>query len=386
MLGERGVMSQETRVGRVVAAMAIMAVAVFLAGCGSSDEAVGKTTEENAEVADAKAASEAAKQPPTDITVTTPLEAKPEPGKTFVWLTCDVSSCSIMGEAMKTAVESAGWKYREIAYKSADPATLAAAMRQALRYDPSYVAVSGVPPEAGWGGVVPEYEKAGVKIVASYLGQTEIGDTVIANVAGPKLSEDAAATIANWFIADSGGEGKALLQRVDDFPSLKIFADSFAKTVSDNCAACEVVNLNNTIAEAGGGGVVPAVVSLLRRQPELTYAISSHAGFVAGLPAALDSAGIGDRVKIAAENADAQSLSSVRKGDVAAVTGNPLHYAAWMIVDVALRDAQGLEYPDEGFPMPVQLLTQDVEFEISNSLDVPADYEDRFKALWHVED
>jgi len=239
-----------------------------------------------------------------------------------------------------------------------------------------------VPEEAGWGAVVPQYQAAGVKIIASYLGPTKISGPVIANVAGAQLSEDAGRTLARWFIADSKGKGNALLQRVDDFPSLKIFADAFAKTVSSECGSCHITNLNNTIAEAGSGGVVPSVVSKVRADSNIDYVISSHAGFVAGLSAALASAGLQNRVKIAAENADAQTLTAVRSGEVAAVTGNPLHYAAWLLMDVALRDSEGATFPADGFPMPMQLLTKKVPFEIANSLDIPKDYQAQFKALW----
>ena len=233
--------------------------------------------------------------------------------------------------------------------------------------------------------VIPEYEEAGVKIIQSYLSANNVTDTVIANVAGPAVSEDAGRILGNRFIVDSGGTGHALLQRVDDFPTLRIFGDAFAETVTSGCPDCEITDLNNTIAEASGGNVVPPVVSALRTNADINYLISSHAPFVAGLSAALSAAGIEEQVRVAGENADAQALTSLREGDIAALTGNPLHYAAWGIVDVALRHAQGMEFSEEGPPMPMQRLTDDVEFEIANSHDVPMDFEEQFLALWGVE-
>jgi ribose transport system substrate-binding protein len=369
---------------RGLSAVAAVVAICCVAACGAVDAASGSGSQGAADLDAVKAAVAASKKAPTDITVSTPLAEKPEPGKLFVWFSCDIPSCSIIGEAMERAVTAVGWRYREIAYRSADPSTLVSAMKQALRYDPDYVALTGVPQEAGWGAVVPEYEAAGVTIIASYLAETQLNDTVVANVAGAGLSEDAGRTIADWFIADSGGTGRALLQRVDDFPSLKVFADAFAETVAAKCPSCSVVDVNNTIDEANNGGVVQSVVSNVRAHPDVEYVVSSHAGFVAGLPAALDAAGLGGKVKVAAENADAQTLTALENGDIAAMTGNPLHYAAWLILDIALRHAQGMDFPTDGFAMPMQLLTPDVDFEVSNSLDVPADFEARFKALWGV--
>jgi ribose transport system substrate-binding protein len=55
------------------------------------------------------------------------------------------------------------------------------------------------------------------------------------------------------------------------------------------------------------------------------------------------------------------------------------------MIDMVLRHLQGLKFdPDGNGGLPTQLLTKDVDFEISNSYDKPTDFADQFKKLWLV--
>jgi ribose transport system substrate-binding protein len=55
------------------------------------------------------------------------------------------------------------------------------------------------------------------------------------------------------------------------------------------------------------------------------------------------------------------------------------------MLDMVLRKQQGMTFdPDGNGGLPKQLLTKDVNFEIANSFDKPADYANQFKKLWLV--
>ncbi len=54
------------------------------------------------------------------------------------------------------------------------------------------------------------------------------------------------------------------------------------------------------------------------------------------------------------------------------------------MMDMALRHAQGMDIPAVGGGLPKQLLLPDVDFDISESYDKPADFQEQFKKLWQV--
>ena len=333
-------------------------------------------------VAAAKAATAEFMKEPTTIPVTEPLKTKPETGKLFAWMQCDVSQCKDIGDGLKAATEAIGWTYKAFTYQSADPATLMAAMRQALNDKPAAVGVTGLPP-AVWQPVLAEYKAAGIPIVLGHIGTVPYDDTIIGQTNSSPDVAQVGKMLANWVVADSDGKANALLQSVNDFPILKVMSDSFKANMAELCPDCKVTEINNTIAQLGTG-VVPAIVSALQKDPSIKYVVTVNGPFVTGLTSALGAAGLSD-IKIAGESGDTTNLSNIKAGKEAAFTALAAKYGAWSMVDMVLRHEQGIKFdPDGGGGLPKQLLTKDVEFEISNSFEKPSDYPEQFKKLWLV--
>lgn len=361
---------------------------LFIASCsdasdgGGTDNAGSAQASEQATAASAMVAQ--AKKVPTAMSLTTPLDAPPSKGKKLVWLNCDFALCSIIGDGIETGIAAGGWQFDQVNYSSADPATLTAAFRRALDMNPTAVAVSGVPPTAGWQSVLPEYEKRGIPIIASFLGPTELNSTIITNVGGPPDHVNTGQIVARWFIADSNGHGNAILQTVDGFPIIKTFTDAFADTVAAECAECEVTRLANTIDQASSGKIVPSIVPALTKSPDTKYLIASSLEFLDSLPAALSAAGLQD-VKVAGQTPTEAGQANLKAGKFTAATTQGSYYAGWLIADTAYRHDAGLPLPEAtNGPMPTRLLTTDSELEISASQDYPTDYQDQFKTLWKV--
>jgi len=371
------------RKGVVAASIALLMMCGVLTACSSSGDSDSGSANAKLDLAASEAALAKYKATPTSIPVSEPLKAAPEKGKTFVWMTCQLSACMDMGQSMKEAVTSLGWKYQEISYDQADPATLVSGMRKALRYDPAYVGMSGVAPET-WATIVPEYKKAGVKIVASYLGKSDLDADVVLQVAGASLNEVQGDALAQWFIADSKGKGTALIQTVSDFPSNKIMSDTFVKTVKEDCPDCKVRQVSNSLADAGAGKIVPALVSELRSKPDYGYLVATYAPFLSGLPAALKSAGIADRVKVGGGYPDPVTMQAIKDGQFAVAPASSPHIAAYLMVDAAVRDETGTPQPKGGQQLDIQMLAKDVDFKVEASHDVPVDYAEQFQKLWGV--
>jgi ribose transport system substrate-binding protein len=375
----------------VVTAAAALVLAAVLASCSSSSSdgtnkpssSTGNSSSPSSQLASLSAQVKNAENPATSLSVTEPLKSKPAAGKSIIWMNCDVNVCAPIGQGVEAAAKAIGWSFRKINYSSANPATLVSGMQRALQYHPSYVIVTGVPPEAGWNTLIPKYQAANVKIISGFLGQETYGHTFIANIGGATLASDAGTTLAKWFIADSGGKGRALLQSVNDFPTIKLTADSFASTVAKLCPACQVIRLNNTAAQAVSGAVPSAIVSDLRSHPQLGYVITPAANLTDGLSAALSGAGLENKVKWAGYAPDPAVLAALKANKAAAMIGTPYSYVGWEAVDTALRDSEGMPFQPDPI-IPFQLLLPTTTFTIAQSEDVPANYAAQFKKLWLV--
>jgi len=367
----------------VCAAIAIAVTACSADTSTTTPASGGSTGASSAGVEAAKAATAKNKVEPKAIPQTVPLKSKPETGKTFVWLKCaDVNQCSDLADGFKEAIAAIGWDYKELSYKSADPATLVTALKQALDFKPTAVGLTGLP-RAVWESVVPDYKAAGVKIVTGYLGPTQYDETVIGQVGGPKDVNAYGQMIGNWVVADSDGKANVLLQEVNDFPILKDYVTGFKAAVSAGCPDCKITELNNTIAQLGGQ-IVPTIIAALQKDPSINYVSSVNGPFLTGLPAALSAAGLSN-IKMSGESGDATNLTNVKAGKEQAYTGLATHHAAWLMVDMVLRNLQGMDYDKDGDGgAPKQLLTQDVTFDVSGSYDKPADFAGQFKKLWLV--
>jgi ribose transport system substrate-binding protein len=324
---------------------------------------------------------------PTTITQTEALPKAPPTGKKVIWMNCDLPVCSLIGGGVKAAATAAGWTFAQINYQGADPATLTAGMNRALQEQPTVVVNSGIPPEAGWSSVIPAYKKAGVPIIAAYIATAadQLPQGVIANVGGPPVFDEYAKLVANWFIADSNGQGKALIQRVDAYPILKTYADDLVKYIKAGCAKCDVsTQVQNTAADAASNNIVPTVVSALKRDPSLTYLLPCDLEFFDGLPSAMAAAGL-SHVKVAGQNPTLEGLSLIQSGKFAMAPQHPNEEAGWVIMDAAFHNAMGLAVPagDNG-PLPTQLLLPGGNFETQKFQDTPLDYPAQFKKLWQL--
>jgi ribose transport system substrate-binding protein len=321
---------------------------------------------------------------PTAMTVTTPLKAAPPSGKTFIWLNADNAQSTTVGKGVQSAAEAIGWKFKQIAFTSANPATLVTGLNAALQLHPTAVGLDSLP-QVLWQSVVPAYKAAGVPIIAAFTGDASAVDPVIAEIASPSDFALNGKMIADWFIADSNGTGKAVLLRVDDFPILKAFSDSFEQTVRSNCSACKVVDVKGTIAQAAAGQVVAPVVNALRANPGYDYAIACDAPVFTGMSGALNAAGLSGKVSIAGPGAETQTLTLLKTDpSYKALTGLALTYSGWQIVDAALRHLEGMTVPPDDGGLPTQLLTKSVPFTVSDSYNQPANFMSLFKELWHV--
>lgn len=322
--------------------------------------------------------------PPTTLGVTESLPAAPAKGKTVVFLQCEVPQCTDGGDGFRAAAAAVGWKVQTMTWKTTDPTTLIADMQQALTLDPKpyAVSISGLP-QAVWAGQVNAYAKAGVFLIPWSLGPVTINQTVIAEILSPDDIMFQGKLLADWFINDSGGTGKVLVQNVPQYPSIDEEATGFNNEVAAACPGCTVTKLDVTGTQVAANGVTPAIVSALQRDPSIQYLASADIALAAGLPAALKAAGL-SKIKVLGGAATPIDEQNVRDGTVAAVMKNDLVLAGWMMIDVLVRKAAGLSFTANDGGIPEQILTKATIAPAGSTALVPANYPDLFKKMWQV--
>lgn len=378
----------ERRLAALAAGLAIAAAVV--GGCGSDDSGSGDgasaATGGSADIAAARETVAQAQRPPEEIGVTTPLPEAAEPGKTFVYLQCDIAQCQSIGEAIRAATDAVGWNYVHINFQQADPSTLISAMKRALDHDPVAVSFSGQP-EALWSQMIPVYERAGVAIIPQYVGPAKMDGPVVGNIDGPADLELAADILADWLIVDSGGDAKALVQNVPGFPAIATWAEALRDSVGRKCPDCEVELVDTSVAQLTEGSGSSVMISALQRDRSFEYAMAFNGLFIPGLEAALDNAGLSE-VKIAGYVASDDYVASMVDGKDYAFLGLNTDYGGWLAVDMALRYDQGTELdPDEQL-LPVQLLTEasatPQDAKSVTDFQRPEGYQEQFEELWNA--
>jgi ribose transport system substrate-binding protein len=352
-------------------------------GTSASSGASSTTTSSGSgQVAAAQAATQQSEQQPTQIPLTTKLNSTPPSGKTFVFLQCELAQCKTFAEGVAAGAKALGWTLKVLSFQNSNPATLTAAMDQALQYHPVGVAFTGLP-QAVWQSEVAKYKTANVPLIPAYSGEVNRDQTVIADIGA--ASEPAyGKIIANWLIADSNGAGHALSFRADDFAPLKQFSDSFASTLKSGCDSCEVTDIRATIPQVESGQGTALIVSALQKDPSIKYVVACDAPFVDGLPAALKAVGLYGKVKIVGGGATSVEEKGLTTGDFTALTSLAQRYTGWLMVDAAARHIEGMEISPSDGGEPIQLLTKDNLQTPSDSYDYPSNYPDEFKALWGV--
>lgn len=324
-------------------------------------------------------------KPPTEIGITEALSEPPTPGSVVVNITCAASNCVNLAEGVDAAAKAVGWEYVEIPYDNTDPATLLEGFDEVLEMDPAPIGVtfSGVD-RSQWEQVIPKFEEAGIKMVPTHIGDTELGESVIASIARDDNTENGT-MLADWAVMESNGEGNILVMNVPAFPVLKKFSDGFDDRLAEACPGCKVTHLDAAITDVASGAIPGQIVSMIQQDPEINYVISAVGDFAAGIDSALKSAGLADKVKLAGQAANATQLAGIVNGTEAAWTVMCFQYNGWQVVDTLLRDQQGLEHHETAGLMPKQLLDESNVGDPETLWCEPADYEEQFKALWLVQ-
>jgi ribose transport system substrate-binding protein len=365
-----------------------LAIAALCAACGSSGSSgttpssspKASSTPSSSDLSAAKAALAKYLKPPTQITQTVALPSAPPKGKSLIYLVqASVPTTIAIGKAAGAAAKAVGWKFSEISYDPANPATLQTAFATALLKHPTAVGVTGIDP-SDYASTLANYKKAGVPIIVTSGVPIAITKPLIGLVDDSRADE--AEALASWFATDSDGTGQALLAHVTGFPSLDAVVADFSTDVKTLCPGCKVNFVDVPISEVEQGQESGLVVSALRSNPNDKYLIFDDGDFATGINSALSAANL-TGIKIAGLNMQPDEASALRAGTQSAWTADNNSLTGYDIVDLAVRSAEGVPETTNDETEATQLMTPSNIGSIS-VWNQPTDALQQYEKLWKV--
>lgn len=394
------------RVRRLVGVAGAVAVGAALAACGSTSSsssaggssaagsastpaAAGTTTTSGAAsggVATASAKLQQYEATPTKIIQTQSLTSPPPTGKSLVMLGTADPGNVVIQKGLKQLADVAHWSYSQISYDPANIGSFNAAIDSALTKHPDYVAEAGLPLTSQ---ALQKVQSAKAKWVITAVCPVTVKPPIIAASNGCENDAEMGRVLAYYFVSDSGGKGNAIIEHVPAYPVLTAFTDAFTSTVKSLCPSCKTQLVNMTIPDLAAGKIPARMVSALKTNPDANYLVFDYGPFAEGINSALNAAGLGGKVKIIGQAADAGAIAALKSGQQAAWTGFDPGYQPYAMFDAMFRDQEGLPINQtEQATQPTQILTKSN----INSVNIkdgfwsePADALAQFKALWKMQ-
>lgn len=313
-------------------------------------------------------------------TITLPPVGKSIPsGKTINFITCPVAICTEVGNGVKEAAATLGWKVSVVA-NDQTPAGYKEAWKQIAQNPGDGVVNSG--PALPYSAVTSEMDQANVPVVSS-TSPSPVGGhliSVIASSAGIKLE---GGLEANWVIQDAGKPVKSVFVYDPSIPALVDAWPGYQETMKKNCPDCSVGLLKVSAAQIGPA-LAQQVVGYLQANPDVKYVGFGLGDLATGVPGAIRAAGLQDQVKLTTRAATPANLVDVKSGGITAAFTSEVYESGWRTVDKLARSLSGAPI-GEPYPLGVnRLITQkNLPSDITRPYTLP-DYQAAFKKAWGV--
>lgn len=382
----------------LVAMLVALAVSLALAACGGGGSSSSSTVpEENGgEPAPAKEAgsggetSEGGEKIVQGPSETPPklilqgLEPLPEPppkGVNVVALQCDFPTCEAPVKALNEAAKSLGWNVKTIVFKTGSPQS---ALTNALNIPGTeFIYGSGISQTI----VEPQIKQAeekGIKIVDTTNPEPPRPPAWPVEVAQLYTAEGGEG-MAEWIINDSGGKAKVAFVGLPEVAATAAEPPVMEKIFAEHCPECTFKEIPVTGEELASGTVPAKVVAFLQSNPEIDYVDTAFGNLLTGVPQAIKSAGLAEKVKITSKNGlEAPEAEMLAKGEVVAFNIGGEVENGPMAIDAMARIAEGVKLPQSVYKKAQHWLCTPETVELCKNWVAPPHYLEQFEKLWGV--
>lgn len=365
----------------MLAAAAVVVLA--LAGCTSTGPSGDTVSEAPVDDATAKAAAEAVSQyleRPTSIGIDEPIAGEIPEGKNVYWLQCASPSCVRLGDYLKEATDTVGWKLT-IVDAGFTAESVKAAWAQAVAGEPDAVIGSGFS-RAFYEDELQALAARDVPVLNMTTAEAPEDGYAAAQNWGPDFT-NAGIRLANYAMSVSGKNVKAVNMPVSAFENLSLIAEGFTDTIESECDTCTVDMLDIPVTSIGGD-LPTRVVTYLQSHPDVNWVNIGYADMMVGVPAALRAAGIPDTVKFVTTDTLPTTSVYLEEGDyLVAVEGSPKPEMMWRHIDFLIRHFNGEDTsPDTDHTLPVWIIDGDNVPDTTDDFPLVEDYQEQYKTLW----
>jgi ABC-type sugar transport system substrate-binding protein len=370
------------KLGTRAGACALAACAVLVGACGSDDKTDTSTSNSAAKstTVDTSQAQSVAKQfetRPTAIPMTQPIDKPIPTGKNITFINCGVTACAIGAEIVKEAAQALGWTVTAIG-TDGSPQQIQEAFASALRKKTDAIAIDGTP-RAVIEKQIAEAQKQGVPIAAAFMTDPASGG-VISNTGGLAFQAQYGRAGAAYAVTKTNGDLHAVAVILQGLPAAEASGDAFVTNVPKFCSSCTVDKLEVPLT-AIGKDMPDRIVSYLRSHPKVNFVALTVADSTGnGLPAALQAAGLKDKVQLFGAGGAAVSAGYVQGGQLAAYSPVDYYNANYGIVDALARHFAGVA-PDNADPK-VWVVDKDTLPSPTKPYPLVTDTKEQFLKLW----
>lgn len=374
---------------RILIGVAVASCLAIVTACGStstgstgSSGAAHDTGASSADLANAEAGAAAFLAAPTSILQTVPLPTAPPSGMTLVMVGTSEPTNVQVQQAIKAGAAALGWKFAVVDYDPANPATLQAAFTTALTKHPVAVVEAGTPQYEIGASVLAAYANAHVPVVISGAYPFTPSKWIIGDPDGYANDARMGVALADWFVADSKGTGKVIMEHAPGYPILDGFTNAFSAQVTKLCPGCSIKMVDVTLPQLAAGQTVSVATSVVKANPSYKYLFFDDGDFAIGVNSALSAAGL-TGIKIGGQALDAEGAAALQAGTQSAWTGYSGYYQGYGTVDVIARFVEHAPGAGSDTLQPTQLLTPG-NIEKTTTWNVPANALAQFEKLWKV--
>ena len=315
---------------------------------------------------------------PTSITQSTRIDKPIPTGKKITFISCGVEACAVQGPILKQGAKILGWSVSQVG-TDGSPEKVQNAIEAAVRNGTDAIILDAADPST-LGKAISDAKAKGVQFVTC-CSLAQQGKDVLFNTGTPQQNAPIGDILAAKVVADSGGKGNAVYANVSAFAILAAVGTEFQKKYKELCPSCKYAQLDVPLT-ALGKDAPDRIVSYLRSHPDVNYVVLSESGSLgAGLPAALQAAGLANKVKIIGQGGNQQVYQDVQSGKLIGVTPSALYGYDYSMLDALARKWAGV---------PVVKTTP--EFWFMTKTEVPAvngpafpivpDYQAQWAKLW----
>ena len=211
--------------------------------------------------------------------------------------------------------------------------------------------ISGVNPDV----IEPQLEaaaKAGVRVFTSHFYDPSQPENPLLAGDLPFKFYDQGWIMGNWMIAQTEGNGHAIVVKSDEVPPTEPLVRGIRDAIEQNCPNCTITQEINVGITEWGTKIQPSVQAALIANPNVNFVLPIYDSMSQFVVPAVELTGKSDSVKIATGNGTPFVLDFIREGKVDMDVGESLDWVARATIDGYMRNLAGLPMPEDlGVPL-----------------------------------